>query len=190
VFDWLFEGRPVIYWLLGALGAVLLVGWWTTRKRILLIAVGTLAALAGLYFVLDKLVETDREQIERTLTEMASAVSRRDTEGVFRHVSDAFASPAGRNKADFQEAARGYISGGVVGEVVVWDVEFPQGVSHDRPTAPVAFMVKAKGGSFGGKEDAGYRCEATFHHDADGRWRLQGFKLFDPLGTQQIPLPF
>jgi ketosteroid isomerase-like protein len=190
VFDWLFEGRSEVYWLLGVLAAVLLILWWWLRKRGLLIAVGVVAAFAGLYFVLDKLVETDREQIERKVREMAAAVTRRDPDAVFQHVSDQFASPQGKGKAEFKEVAKGYINSGAAGEVVVWGFEFKQDVPRDKPLAPVAFMVKAKGNKFGVGDEASFRCEATFHRDADGQWRLKGFKLFDALGTQQIPLPF
>ena len=41
-------------------------------------------------FVLDRLVESDGEQIERKLQEMAAGVTAHDYDGVFRNISDSF----------------------------------------------------------------------------------------------------
>jgi hypothetical protein len=61
LFDWLFEGRTNVYAVLAALAVFLLVIWWQTRKRWLLLGTVLAVGMIGVYALLDKAVETDRE---------------------------------------------------------------------------------------------------------------------------------
>jgi hypothetical protein len=183
VFDWLFEGRPVVYWLLAALAAVLLVGWWTTRKRALLLSVGAAAALAGVYFVLDRAVETPREQIERALTEMAAAVRTRDAEAIFRHIAADFRF-RNQDRAAFRAYVETAFQRGLVGELEVWEFQWPE--AGDDHTRRVEFDAKPKGGMV--PEGAFYLVKATFVREADGRWRLKGFEVFNPAVDTRRPI--
>jgi hypothetical protein len=200
VFDWLFEGRQTVYVVLAAAAVVLLVAWWQTRKRYWLIGAGAMVGLIGLYFLLDRLVETDREQVVRKVQEMAAAVKARNIDGIFTHVSDEFRLD-GLDKASFRNSAeQAIIRLRRVEEVEVWDFHVPSDFRspHEsrvggstRPTqvAQVGFQAKPKGKGPGLEEGVGYPCEARFVRDPDGQWRLLDFQVFKPVSDTKEPLP-
>ncbi len=191
MFDWLFEGRTTVYVSLAAVGIFLLLAWQQTRKRLWLIGVGAVAVLAGLYFLLDRTVETDREQVERKVREMAAAVRTRNTDAIFTHISDRF-NRNGRDKAQFRQMVDGVLRGRQVEEVEVWDFAFPEdfrgtvtlpGDAAPSETIRVFFHAKAKGGMAPG--GPGNPCEGRFVRDPDGQWRLLDFQVFNPVITNQ-----
>jgi hypothetical protein len=196
VFDWLFEGRTAVYVYLAAVGIFLLLAWQQTRKRLWLIGLGAVAVLAGLYFLLDRAVETDREQVVRKLQEMAAAVRGRDTDAIFAHVSDRF-DRNGRNKAQFRQVVDGVLRGRLVDDVEVWDFTFPElfrgtvpvpGEAAPAETIRMSFRAKAKGA--GVPEGPGNPCEARFVRDPDGQWRMLDFQVFNPVITNEpVPIP-
>ena len=185
--DWLFEGRPTVYVILAAAAVLLFVAWWQTRKRPWLYATVAFLALIGLYFLLDRLVETDREQIVRKVEEMSAGVRERNVERIFANVSEQFRLN-NQNRATFRAFAEQAIRRGQVTEVKAWDFQFPDDfrtkVRRTGTTGPqeldaarVAFTVKPEGPGLGAPF---FRCEATFVRDPDGQWRLFTFQLFQP----------
>ena len=194
MFDWLFEGRASVYVSLAAIAIVMLLAWQQTRKRFCLIGLAAALGLAGLYFLLDRLVETDREQVVRKVEEMAAGVRARNADAIFRHISDRF-SRSGVDRARFREAVDSLLRNRMVDEVEVWDFQFPAdsdtqgqlpGRSASGEAIVVSFTAKPKGGLADGKFG---RCDATFVHDADGQWRLFDFRVFDPVANQPVPIP-
>ena len=187
MFDWLFEGRPAVYVVLAAATVVLFVAWWQRRKRYWLYGAAAFLALVGLYFLLDRLVETDREQIVRKIEEMSAGVRERNVDHVFAHVSEQFRLN-NSNRAAFRAFAEQAIRTGQVTEVEAWAPEFPEDfrtkVRRTGTTGPqeldaarVTFMVKPHGPNLG---TPFFRCDATFVRDPDGQWRLFAFQLFQP----------
>jgi len=187
VSDWLFEGRTTVYVILAAVAVLLLVAWWQTRKRYWLYPGLAFLALVGLYFLLDRLKETDREQIERKVQEMSAAVSERNVDRIFANVSEQFRLN-NQNRAAFRGFADQAIRRGQVTEVKAWELRFPDDfrtkVRRTGPTVPpeldaarVSFMVKPEGPGLGAPF---FRCDATFVRDPDGQWRLFTFQLFQP----------
>jgi hypothetical protein len=191
VFDWLFEGRASVYVSLAAIALVMLLAWQQTRKRFCLIGLVAALGLAGLYFLLDRLVETDREQVVRKVEEMAAAVRARDVNALFNHVSERF-SRGGMNRAHFRDAVDGALRGGIVDEVEVWDFAFPDDFratvplpGQERPAETIRFSFKAKAKGGRVTENVGNPCEARFVRDQDGQWRLLDFQVFNPVQTEQ-----
>jgi hypothetical protein len=183
VFDWLFEGRLTVYLALGA-GAVLLVALWTRdRRRRWLIGVGVLAGLAGVYFLLDRLVETPTEQIRRKLDEMGAGVKARDAGAIFRHLSDGFRF-RGMDKAAFRKWVEPMLEGGQVTEVRIWDVAIPEPPRGNGPVR-VHFRAKPLGPMTSGVEQA--IVHAEFVRDPDGQWRLKGFEISNPVVDTDKP---
>ncbi len=179
MFDWLFEGRPTVYLILiGA--ALLLVGMWTRdRKRGWLLGVGLLGLLTLSYFLLDRFVETAREQITRKLQEMAQAVKARDAERIFAHISDRFQFQ-GRNKGRFRGYVEGVMRSGGVTELVIWSVNVPDN------SGVVRFRAKPSGNLVG--TNVGYPVRARFVKESDGEWRLESFEIFNPFVQAETPL--
>lgn len=175
MFDWLFEGRTTVYVVLIALVAFLLVAWWQTRKRWLLLSVAVAAGLIGLYALLDRLVETDREQIVRKVHEMAAAVNARDLDALFANISDQFRSPRGKTKEELRNAVKGYVDSRIVENVKVWDIVCVEAPSRDGPPVRVFFRAKSEG-----MRDLLADCEAVFDFDPEQGWRLRSIQLFKP----------
>jgi hypothetical protein len=184
VFDWLFEGRLSVYLVLAVAAAVLLALWWRDRKRRWLYGVAAVGALAGAYWVCDRLVETGREQIARKLPAMARAVGARKPADVLAHVSDQF-DWEGLDKKEFGQRLPGWL-GRVKGlEVRGIDFRDGRGPQKGKP-AEVVFYAKAAGDL--NPSGVEVRCEAEFVCDPDGQWRLKGLKVFFPL-TAETPTP-
>ncbi len=187
MFDWLFEGQPAVYALLATFGVLFAGLWWRDRKRHWLIGVGIVLVLIGAYFLLDRLVETGREQIERKLPAIARAVTERKPEGVLAHVSDQF-SWEGLDKKAFGERLPGWLN--QINGLKVWDVGLPDGRPQKGKVARVIFYAKPEEGRM--SNEAFVRCEAELVCDPDGQWRLKGFKVFfPPTGDTATPvLPY
>jgi hypothetical protein len=183
VFDWLFEGRPSVYIALAGVAVLLLILWWQRRKRGLLFAAVFVAALIGVYAVLDVSVETDREQIVRKINAMIAAVNAHKLDDAFIHISDQFRSAQGKSKAELRAAAEMFLKQKIVESVKIWDITMPEQPSREHPPARVFFSVKASGV----QEFAPADCDATFDFDPQHGWRLSGFRLLVPQTTQEYP---
>jgi ketosteroid isomerase-like protein len=185
VFDWLFEGRSTVYWLIGVLAVILLLVWWRTRKHNLLLAAGAIVALAGVYFLLGQFMETPRKQIERKLHEMAAAVKARDTEGIFKHIAKDFKF-RDQDRAQFRTYVDNALQHGIVTELVIYDEEWPDG--GDDHVRPVEFKAKPTVPSLG--DQPAYPVTAKFVRESDGQWRLQSFQVYNPIsGKEPMNIP-
>ena len=168
MFDWLFEGRPTVYLVLGLVAAALVAVWYAyDRRRRWLYAVAGVLALVGLYALLDRLVETRREQITRKLQEMAEAVKKKDAGRIFEHISDRF-ELGGLNKTTFRQGVEARMKEGWIDELVIWDLTF----LDDQ--GKVSFMAKPKGRV---GENVGALVRGRFVLET-GQWRLQSFEVF------------
>jgi hypothetical protein len=185
VFDWLFEGRSEIYWLLGLIAVVLLLVWWRTRKRNFLLAAAAVASLAGVYYVLDRLVETPREQIVRSLHEMADAVKARNAEAIFKHIAKDFKFRS-QDRTGFRAYVERALTVGAVDDLVIYDESWPDG--GDDKVRPVRFYAKPKSSMLG--DQPAYPVEAKFVREADGQWRMREFEIYNPVaGKNPMDIP-
>jgi len=175
VFDWLFEGWLSIYLALAMAAVVLLVVFWRTRQRKYAYALGVVVALVGGYWLLDVLVETDREEITRSVREIAKAAKEKKTDDVFRQISDGFALPDGRDKSALRATVESIFQRCTLQRTEVWDFTFSD-VSRRDGSAKVSFHFKAEG-SLLGAEGVPFDCDATYHLDPDKRWRLISFRI-------------
>lgn len=188
--SWLADDFDVIVMLLGIAALACMYAWWRTRQRGYAIAAGAaggLIALVCLILTIGPLLfgESDSQQIERKVREMAAAVKAGNLDGAFRHISREFRfggldGPAFRQKA--AEAIRLHH----VEDIVVWEFE-PGEISRQRRAAKISFLVKVRG-NWQGSEIANYRCDADFVLDPDSQWRLKGFQLFNPFMESDQPI--
>ena len=78
---------PILMIVIGLTTAALLGGLWLqTGKRILLVLLVAILALTAAGVILERSVETDREQIERTLHRIARDIERNDRPAVLNHI--------------------------------------------------------------------------------------------------------
>jgi hypothetical protein len=181
VFDWLFEGRLTVY---AILVLAVIVVWYAAaghRHRGLFIL--TIVVLANLYFLLDILVETKREQVRRKVREMADAVARRDPDTVGRHVAQSFLVQ-NMNAAGFRDFVKTVLDQRRIDELVVWD--FDAQPAEDEQSILVTFQAKPK---ITGATTPHFFCEATFVLESDGQWRMSGLKVFLVDRSKPLDLP-
>jgi hypothetical protein len=197
---WLFEGRWTVYVLLVIGVAACAWLWWRAQERRYVFAMAGLTLLAGVYALLNVLVETDSEQIVRKLHAMAEAVKLKDSSRIFEHISQDF-HYSHLNKEGFRARGDWFMRQEQITEVEVWDVKSPRFFAADQPPpklpltsqeqeqvrgrrlAQVAFSAKPKG-TLGG--DVHFGVVATFILDPDGEWRLLTFELFNPVRNEPI----
>jgi hypothetical protein len=182
MFDWLFEGHTAVYVVLITLVVFLFVVWWQTRKRWWLLGVAVAAGSIGLYALLDRVVETDREQIVRKVQEMAAAVNARDLDALFANISDQFRSPGGRTKEALLDDIDSYLRSRTVEKVKVWDIVCVERPSPDNSPVHVFFSAKAEG-----LREMFADCDATFDFDPQRGWQLQSIRLLKPQTTEEWP---
>jgi hypothetical protein len=182
---WLSENYVTVLVILGLLALGLVFGYWTSRKRAFLIGLGVVAVLALLAWLISVFIVTDNQQIQASLKAMARGVSARDTEAIFKHVAKDF-HIGGLDKEGLRKLADSVLHDGQLTEVVMWDFDQAE-VAPSRASAKITFMVKPKGSR--NPQDMFYRCDATFVREADGKWRISGFELRDPVNNQTLVIP-
>jgi hypothetical protein len=188
VFDWLFEGRTSVYIVLGAVAVLLIILWRQYRNRRLLYVAAGVVALMGVYWLLDRLVETDRKTIDRTVRQMTGAVAAKKLDLAFNHISERFRSPMKRSKQEFRGLAEAEMASGHVTAVDVWPCEFPDRPDRNGETK-VLFPFKLRG-NLGGREALMYTCEAVFVYESPGIWRLLRCRIMHPMNDEEVPLEF
>jgi hypothetical protein len=183
--DWLVEGDTTTYTLLALVGVICATLWWQTRKRGYAVAALIIGALLLGYFLLDRFVESDREQMIRKVREIANAVSSRNLDAAFAHVSEDFRR-GGVDKKGFRNYADGRQHSGFVSEVVVWDLNVTE---RDRPSrrGRVECFFKVRG-SFG-ETPPGAFVRVIFTLDPDGQWRVKDFDWFLSISDSNSPMP-
>lgn len=154
------------------------------RNPLLLAASLAALLLGGAYFVLDRAVETRREQITRKLYEMAGAVEAKDTRAILAHLSPRFRYfDTGREA--FVKTAQGFLDDRPpwVDSVVIWDVR----LDAEKPNEALLF-AKPKGGK---AEGMFFLVRTQWVQDADGEWRMASFTAHKPgVDTKEsLPLP-
>ncbi len=180
MFDWLFEGRLLVYVILALLVGAFVGVWWAYgRRRGWLYAAGVVVVLIGVYFLLDRLVETAHEQVERKLGEMAAAVRRGDVGRIFEHISEQFRWQ-GMDKASFRAFVDGHLKSKQVDDLAIWDVKGPD------ERGEVLFSAKPKGPTL---PDFQFRIVSEFVLESGGQWRLRTFQVRDPVTNQPITVP-
>ncbi len=177
MFDWLFEGRKEVYYVLGAVAVILVIFWYQVPRRAYLISLGVCLSLIGLYYLLDRLVVTGREEVQGTVELMAACVAEHQLDRAFNHFAETFQTPQKRSKQDLRALADRELKSGGVTSVLVWGFETPGPVERDRQvTTTFSFKVQ---GNFG-RDEFWYRCEALFAYEPPHGWRMQSCRILEP----------
>lgn len=170
--EMLFESPIVLYMTLALAAMVSLAIWHKTRASQPLWILAACAALAGVVALADLLVETDREQIEQTFTEIRLAAAENDVDAIMSLVSDGF-SAQGVNKAGFRRVllmVRQYVDF----RSVDLDSLLVESIEQDRAKAVLTAIY------WPNKYYAQWRL--TFARESDGRWRIQSVSAADHAG--------
>lgn len=187
MFDWLFEGRKEVYYVLGAIAVILVIFWYQVPRRAYLISLAVCLSLIGLYYLLDRLVITYREEVEGTVELMAASVAEHKLDRAFNHFAEQFRTPRNLSKQDLRALADRELKSGGVTSVTVWGFETPGPVDRSRKvTTTFSFKVQ---GAFG-RDELFYRCEAVFAYEPPHGWQMQRCKFLEPHTDNPIDAPF
>jgi hypothetical protein len=152
---------------------------WLLGKKPLFLVLAIVSLVLTIGAVLaERWIVTDREQISAEVNAMAGAVSANSPTSLLLHISDRY--PA------IKDAARGHFNR--------WQIEFcnltalePPSIdwSQSPPQAEVRFTVFARahqkqGDGLGGADIIGVTLQ--MQKEADSRWRVIGYSLFNPRG--------
>jgi hypothetical protein len=177
VFDWLFEGRPAVYVALGVLAVLFAALWWRDRRRAWLVALAVVGVLAGVYLLLDHLVETRDEQITHRLQLIEKGVKAGNAEQVMAQFSSQFDYHGIRRDA-LRHGVAARLQSRFVDELTIWEVRFPDASGR------VFFKAKPKGLG----DNPGFQVRADFVRDADGQWRMKTFEVFNLFVEAEAPI--
>lgn len=144
----------------------------------------SLALVIGL-FLCDHFFESPRETASRKIAEMGLATRSKNRTDFLKHVSDSFA----HKKMD--KKGLGVLSDRLnsydVKGIECWEASKANFKEVNETTVEQGFLVQPVG-----NPQFIHYCVGTFRKEADGEWRLTGFKLYDALqrtngGEKDVP---
>ncbi len=149
---------------------------------------GVAFALFAILFACDYFVDSPREASINALKEMAVASETKNTDGMFKYVSESFKHKS-TDKAKLRDAvkrAEAELSG--YKGFTVWNFSRNQFTQIDDSTIEIGFNAQLRELPQSQKS-----VFATFKKDSDGVWRMSGFAVY-PLGQgkegQEESIPF
>ena len=172
--NWLLES-PLPALTGGSLLTAMLIGGWvqTARRWTLLAATGVIAITISLV-LLEKHVETEREQVTTTLKEIVQVVEQNDLEGLLEHIHPEAEAILHKARREFPNYHFGEIS--IRPNLEVSTAQGPPA------TAQATFNVVADGSISGlGLEDTSVRryVEVDFKKNGE-RWQIFRYEHFEP----------
>ncbi|MEX2027173.1 MAG: hypothetical protein WEH44_07725, partial [Pirellulaceae bacterium] len=159
--------------------AILAALWTATARGEPLIAAGVAIALMPLFWLVERLVVTDREAIEATLHQIAADVKSNNRAAVLGHIDPAATWLRAR--------AEGEIANYQFTECKVNKLHGIEVNYRDQPhTAVAEFNVYVSGTFKVGSEmlppgDYFRRIELHLRQDADGHWRVENYSHRSPI---------
>ncbi|MBM4067471.1 MAG: hypothetical protein FJ271_00795 [Planctomycetes bacterium] len=178
---WLVDNATVVYLVLGLTALVLAAVFWSNRRVKFLAAAGVLLGLVGLFFLLTRLIVTDREQLYLHVQAMARGVEEGDPEKVFRHFSKQF-----RHDNSDGATARARIAAAIrarrVSAIGISSFDAEQLSRADRK-ARVTFLVSFDADGHRHM----FRARLEFALEGDD-WRLTRVQLFNPVVNHDQPI--
>lgn len=181
---WLVEGDLTLYAILAAVALVCVAVWWRTRRRKYAVVAAAAAVAILTLSMLDRLIESDREQMIRKVQEIADGVRARDFPSIFRHVSDEFRRGA-FDKPQFRHFAQEVSHSRNITEFQAWGF-VPGDVSRQKRRGNLEFLFKIRGNWSAGNEY--FLARTVWQLDSDGEWRLQTFDVFNPYSDTNSPV--
>ena len=181
--DALIDNSTFVYVIFILVCSILLFAWRRTRKLAYLLAtVAGLLLVVG-YAILTHVVITDHQKIIDVVTSSAQAVEKKDMATIERNLASDFRFFS-KNKKTGAEWAANAIRDGNVKDVKVWDVTVDS-LDKAKGTAHVTCMAKPHGNW---SDAAHFRVEAVLVREADGKWKVQTFSVFNPFVDAKTPV--
>jgi hypothetical protein len=178
---WLFVEDPrTLLILLGLVEIVLLVAWTRGRSRRTLASLAAVLLAAAAVWMLDVLVETDREKVRRSLDALASAAVAGQAERFIERISPAYASGPFR-KDDLAALVLEGLAQVRVGTSSP-TIEMEEGAA--KVTQAYRFSSRPGARFQIPPEYQHVVWEGRFAPDEDGQWRLRQAQMVQPYRFQ------
>jgi len=182
--NWLLEDPTPIYWMLGVLALALVFALFITKRLLYAGLAGGLVLLAGGAWLLDYLVQTDREEVTEKCFQLGAAAEQADfdrlAELLTRDCSVTSSIPgaqvSARSREEILGHARAYLPARGSREITVWVVEITS--SRDGRAHTCHCDIRARG-DFGLWQInmAFVKADFTFAKEPDGQWRVRQMQL-------------
>lgn len=183
MFDILFESGLAIYGLLILIAALLLYQYKQTERRGYLKAVGVVGLIALALFLLDRLVETDKEKALKTLDEVTALINEGKHDQAFSFLSDDFrAYDMDRNA--MKDAGKRALERFSVRNIRPKSLSVEK---QDREKRVVTLRFNATADSSFSDGWAMAPCEVDFVVDGQGRCRVKSFRVYQPFVDSLTP---
>src|SRR5438093_2489940 len=147
---WLVEGDATLYFLLASAGLIFVLFWWRTRQRKYAVVAAAAAVAILTLSLLDRFIESDREQMVRKVQHIAEGVHARNFDRIFRNVSDSFRRGS-FDKGRFRSFAEEVSRARNVTEFQAWGF-VPGDVSREKRRGELEFFFKIRGNWSAGTE--------------------------------------
>ena len=179
------DPSPTLYAILAILVAALAANWLRNRKRGDLVRFLAGAAVLVAVVVIDKLVESPREETARNMREIVTATKEKKVDDLMKHLSDSF-NWNGMKKDQFKEMVKGVMSRSEFNGVDIDGLTRGDFETVDDNKVKIGFDAWPTGY---GIPDYRYYCKATFVKDPDGQFRMQTFDLYKKRGDEKPVTP-
>jgi hypothetical protein len=176
MFSWLVDQAVLVYLLLGCGLLASVLAWWLQRRRSLALAALVCASLLLLFWLMTRLVVTDRQQLRQLFDELADAVCHQPTAVPSRLAQDF--RYGSLTRAEVLRYLNEHLPHYPLREVRIRQMHFVS-VSRAAKHAEVEFLAFV----FLQTEEMGrpWACKAVCVYE-DGAWRLARLRTFPGLG--------
>lgn len=155
--------------------------WVRNKSRSNLINFGIALAVLAVLFVIDRLVESPREEASRRVQAMADAATAANPDQFVEHVSSSF-DYRGKDR----DAVRASAAWGLIRQhnarVAVWGLGRDDFQQVSDSEVEIGFFAKAQTPS---NEGLGRYVKARFVRDPDGQYRVKTMKFFELIDTKK-----
>jgi hypothetical protein len=188
--SWLVDNAATVYVLLGMVAGGFAMAWWLTKRVKFLAVAGGIVALMALFWLLTRLVVTDRRQIETNVREMADAAAAGRVEDLVRHLAaDVTVQRRDFKRKEVADAVRRVLNVSPIKYVHIFDFEVTE-LTRQGNQGHAAVNFKARVDGRGDEVLALPWCVTDFVIE-DGRWKLRRVEFRNSIANtdQLMPIP-
>ncbi len=163
--------NPLLPALIGAIIGLACFGLWYAFRHWMPLLVGSIAVFCGIAVVaLSVLIDSPREEVERTVHRLAMAAQNNDIEMLLRYVSPSAVEV--RNAAKLEMEATRFVSCWIA---KIHDIKIDETKSPPAARASLAVIAIVEGSRYG---DGRGRVQLWLDlvKESDGQWRVVGYR--------------
>jgi hypothetical protein len=169
--SWITEHPTGVYIVLGFIGGFSLLVFLTTRRVAHLSGLGVAVALIVLVALIDRLVVTDREQVEINALSLAKAAQEGDLAALDRLFSDRFTMD-GHTKDSLLSRARSCLVPGALRTIQFWSLEVPPSGSPNQLQCRCNASASGNFGQYGNIDPPYIGTLQIFFEKEGDQWRV------------------